>query len=274
MLAGTCSAISCSGLTAEIAAMTATIKRKIDVTGAVLGIGIDVVGLLQMLPGGTPQPLTVIIGTGLIVFFMVRLASSYKSDLDAYVGSRPRLEFNTARQSAGRLGVGSAPGNYVRVWQLWFVNRPIHNTPAATARQVTAHLQFYNEDWSTKELEFVGQWALGGEPDHVGWSSMAPAIDLPATHTYAKLQLVVETEIHGTTIVHGETVHEGYFVFGLSGENLHERPLSGAHVPYTLPNNATRVVVSLMGVNLDQTIYRFAMTRSSDSLVTGITVVS
>jgi hypothetical protein len=138
---------------------------------------------------------------------------------------------------------------------------------------VTARIWFYDETWSNIELEFFGQWAITKEREHVGWTEMKPAIDVPTGHVWAKLQLAIETDIWTEVIENGIVKLNSRLIYGLCGENLHERPLTGDHVFYRITENSKRLRVNLMGINMPPKTFEFNVDRLPDGGIKSITSI-
>lgn len=194
---------------------------------------------------------------------------SSNSELDAIRNSAPRIVFDMAVRKPLQFGAGDLERHH-GVWQLWFVNRPIRSTPNATALAVTAEITFYDSTGTDVQLQFIGQWAISAQPEHAGWSEIRPAIDMPAGHIWAKLLLLVQTETVTTCIVN-DAEEVTTLVYGLSGENLHERPLDADHDHYVLDKPAKRLRISLMGTNMEAERFEFDIQRAEDGEVLAIT---
>lgn len=181
--------------------------------------------------------------------------------------AEPRILFDRVSRSPVRLGPQVNRNYFVDVWQLWFTNRPTANSAEATARNMTAFVEFCDDEWRPVR-SMIGQWAITEMPEHVGWRSLENHIDLPPVHTFGKLLLLIQNDVFVEHVVSGvRETQRG--VYAAAGENLHERRLAGDHPDYALPR-ATRVRVRLAAENMDEQEFQFRIERQVDGTVTGL----
>jgi hypothetical protein len=193
---------------------------------------------------------------------------AHRRELNAIQKARPRIEYVQARYS-NRIKL--AGDTTIGVWQLWFMNRPEYKDTDTTARRLTAHVTFCDEQ-SSPVLISNGQWAITAMPDHTAWTAVASEIDLPPVHASAKLLMVCQTH-DIVTVIDGETTKDERGVYGLAGENLHAYPMTAEHPGYFLEARATRAIIAVTGVNMVDQQFRFKLERSANGTVTSVNPV-
>lgn len=162
-------------------------------------------------------------------------------------------------------------GQEVHVWELWFKNKREVQRPESTANQLTAEVEFCDTEWR-QQLRFVGQWANTRMPEHKGWTSIQDRCDLPPVHTWAKLLLIAEDDTESVSGRWSEPDSSGErewvevrrnHAYGLAGENLHHAPGTADHVAYALPEDVSRVRITLTALNMSDRIYQFRLDRTA-----------
>ena len=141
------------------------------------------------------------------------------------------------------------------VTQLWFKNPLLR----ATARDVTAMIEFYNPGSATPRLTVYGQWAITRGPGHIGFTSTTPTTDIPAGHTPVKLLVVLKHRADASA-------------YAYAAENVQAHK-DGRHPDFELPAGECRMRVSLAGPNLERTFWFNVHNRGTDThpMITGTT---
>lgn len=116
--------------------------------------------------------------------------------LNAYKKSLPRLIIDQFREAPMHVDSQIQEGRrrIYRVIQAWFKNSPDFPSSESVAEQVTALLEFWNEDGDAKLFQVHGQWALSTAPDHVGYSGITPTLELAPGSLYGKLFIALKYE--------------------------------------------------------------------------------
>ena len=104
-----------------------------------------------------------------------------KDQAEQVRAAQPCIVFDRSKHAP--LSLGGQNGEKVKVWQLWFRNRPRVQAVTATAQQMTAEVLFCDEGWQPVLAPFVGQWAVTKMP-HPCWLDRSLVRDGFARHPY------------------------------------------------------------------------------------------
>jgi len=116
--------------------------------------------------------------------------------LSAYEKSLPRLLVDQVREAPMhvRSEIQGGSRRIFRVIQVWFRNEPEFPSSQSVAENVSALVEFWHENEDKKLFQVHGQWALSTAPDHVGYSGMTPALDIPPGSICGKLFIALKYE--------------------------------------------------------------------------------
>jgi len=116
--------------------------------------------------------------------------------LDAYKKSLPRILVDQIREAPMHVQsqIQESRRRIFRVIQIWFKNEPEFPSSESVAENVSALIEYCHEGEDEKLFQVHGQWALSTAPDHVGYSGITPALDLPPGSLYGKLFIALKYE--------------------------------------------------------------------------------
>lgn len=207
---------------------------------------------------------------GLYVALFIKYNEVTKSNealattLRALNDSQPRVRFE---QLGGptKINRDEKTGRALEIRQLWFVNEPVTRGAAATAKKLSATVEFCDDEWRGVLPKFRGIWAITRQHDHVGWIDLEQEVDLGALPARAKLMLVGQGRHY--LLKAGGVQERG--VWALAGENGHAYP-EWNHPSYRLPVQVTRVRVVLSAENMGDQHFDFRIEREENGTVMGL----
>jgi hypothetical protein len=154
-------------------------------------------------------------------------------DVVAFLRRRPKVTLDGVRRSP--LWAGGAP--IFDVTQVWIKNRPLR----ATAKDVTAMIEFFDPGAMTPRLSAHGQWAMTSAPGHVGFEGFKSSTDIPAGHTPVKLLVLLKYQADNSA-------------YAFAAENIHAYG-DGRHPHFELSAGEYRMRVSLGGPDIAKTFW-------------------
>lgn len=122
------------------------------------------------------------------------------------------------------------------VIQVWFKNIPDFPSETSEAKHVTALIEFWNLDKSTKLFSIYGQWANSTAPNHVGFSGTISEVNLSPGNLTAKLLIALKNS--------GDNNCYGYAVENVS------KHIDGRDPNFELLEGKYHICVKLEGVRV------------------------
>lgn len=193
-----------------------------------------------------------------------------EAELEVIAASAPSVAVSRIVREDVRV---ESSGRVLNVWQIWFENRPKVNSTQATAKHLTAYVEFCDQDWHPS-IHFVGQWAVTRQPEHAGWQGIAAVVEeLRPVHVWAKLLVLSRHSFYSThRDISGNEIQRR-LVFGLAGENFHESDEATSY-PYLLPDDAVHLRITVTAENMTPRTLRFRLTRGVDADVSEIVEIT
>ena len=154
--------------------------------------------------------------------------------LDEIKSAQPQIEYDQSRESP--LFHEDQP--IYHIIQVWFKNSPTIPSEQSVAKQVSATIEFMNDDRINPRFSVYGQWAISTAPNHVGHAGITPLIDISPGHLSCKLNIALKYE-------------EDSVCYGYAVESFGPYP-DGRNPGLELPHGEHPVRVELMGIGVKQ----------------------